>query len=84
MSDKRRILIIDDVMTTGMSVCNKINLLKETANIELAGVLVLITRNEGKEIPGCQLIQQQYNANVYSLITSEDIAMYTKTNSSIL
>ncbi len=83
-SDGDRILIIDDVMTTGMSVCNKINLLKETANIELAGVLVLITRNEGKEIPGCQLIQQQYNANVYSLITSEDIAMYMKTNSSIL
>lgn len=82
-SDGDRILIIDDVMTTGMSVCNKINLLKETANIELAGV-VLITRNEGKEIPGCQLIQQQYNANVYSLITSKDIAMYTKTNSSIL
>ena len=27
-----------------------------------------------------QLIQQQYNTNLYSLITYEDITMYMKTN----
>lgn len=76
LQDGEKIIIIDDVITTGRSIEERINRLKEQANVEIAAVIVIINRcNQAEESSGIRMLEEKYGAKVYSLITDEDIRM---------
>lgn len=79
LQDGEKIIIIDDVITTGRSIVERINRLKEQANVEIAAVIIIINRsNQAEESLGASMLEEKYGAKVYSLITDEDIRMAHK------
>ncbi len=76
LQDGERILIIDDVMTTGNSVSERIDKIRENADVSVEAVIVVVNRNsqeDGKS--GESRMRENYNARVYSLLTDKDIEM---------
>ncbi len=68
-----RIVIIDDVMTTGKTLEQRIEQLKTIADITVAAVIVVVNRKEQTMHSGEERIRQKYGAEVFSIITDEDI-----------
>ena len=76
MKDGDTVVIIDDLMSTGLTLCERIDQLKELANINIAAVIVIadLTNDEAIEKGwGSQMINQKYGSKVYSIITENDI-----------
>lgn len=74
--DGERIVIVDDVMTSGTSVTDRVEQLRRQAEIQVAAVIVIINRRtqmSGNALSGEERILEKYGAKVYSLITDEDI-----------
>ncbi|MBE5782771.1 MAG: helix-turn-helix domain-containing protein [Clostridiales bacterium] len=67
-----RILLIDDTLSTGKTMVERIERLKEQADVEIEGALVIL--NEAQK-DGMRMINETYGAKVCSLITDEDIQM---------
>ena len=71
-----RVVIVDDVMTSGASVEERVERLRSRADIQVAAVIVIINRRN--QMPagtpsGEERMLEKYGAKVYSLITDEDI-----------
>mgnify|MGYP002704379865 FL=1 len=69
-------MIIDDVMTSGASVEERVEQLRRQADIQVTAVIVIINRHN--QMPqgtpsGEERMLKKYGARVYSLITDEDI-----------
>ncbi|MCR5705062.1 MAG: helix-turn-helix domain-containing protein [Eubacterium sp.] len=79
LNDGEKVIIVDDLITTGKSICERIELLKEEAEIEVVAVVV-IANLENEEIIknglGAKMIEEQWGAKVYSIITDKDINDY--------
>jgi len=63
-------------MSTGLTLCERIDHLKKLADFNIAAVIVIanLTNNEALEKGwGPQMIEQKYGAKVYSVITETDI-----------
>jgi orotate phosphoribosyltransferase len=79
LKDGEKVIIVDDLITTGKSICERIELLKEEAEIEVVAVVV-IANLENEEIIknglGAKMIEEQWGAKVYSIITDKDINDY--------
>lgn len=76
LKDGDNVIIIDDLMSTGLTLCERIDQLKELANINIAAVIVIadLTNDEAIEKGwGSQMINQKYGSKVYSIITENDI-----------
>lgn len=76
LQDGDNVIIIDDLMSTGLTLCERIDQLKELANINIAAVIVIadLTNDEAIEKGwGPQMLEQKYGAKVYSVITENDI-----------
>lgn len=76
LKDGDNIVIIDDLMSTGLTLCKRIDQLKELANINIVAVIVIanLTNDEALEKGwGPQMLEQKYGAKVYSVITENDI-----------
>ncbi|MCM1120570.1 MAG: hypothetical protein NC543_14555 [bacterium] len=76
LQDGERVVIVDDVMTSGASVEERIEQLRCQADIRVAAVIVIVNRRNQMPagIPsGEERILEKYGAKVYSLITDEDI-----------
>jgi len=76
LRDSDNVIIIDDLMSTGLTLCEKIDRLKELADINIAAVIVIanLTNDEAIEKGwGPQMIEQKYGAKVYSVITATDV-----------
>lgn len=76
LQDGDNVVIIDDLMSTGLTLCERIDQLKELANINIAAVIVIadLTNDEAIEKGwGPQMLEQKYGAKVYSVITENDI-----------
>ena len=74
--DGERVVIVDDIMTSGQSVMERVEQLRRLADIQVAAVIVIINRRnqmpEGMPSGEAQMLEK-YGAKVYSLITDEDI-----------
>lgn len=70
------VLIVDDVITSGISIRESVDLIHRTGATP-AGVLIALDRQEkgqsGSEIPAIQHIEKHFHIPVYSLITLQDI-----------
>ncbi len=73
LQDGERVVIIDDVMTTGITLGQRIDQLKSAADIVVAAVIVVVNRRTQTADCGEDRIREKYGAEVYSIITDEDI-----------
>ena len=76
LQDGERVVIVDDVMTSGVSVEERVEQLRRQADIRVTAVIVIINRRN--QMPagtpsGEERMLAKYGARVYSLITDEDI-----------
>lgn len=76
LKDGDKVVIVDDLMSTGLTLCERVDRLKELADIEVAAVVVIanLTNDEAIEKGlGSQMIEKKYGAKVYSVITDKDV-----------
>ncbi|QYA34075.1 orotate phosphoribosyltransferase (plasmid) [Macrococcus psychrotolerans] len=71
----RKVLALDDVLTSGKTVLETIEMIRE-ANGELVGYLVALDRQENgidSNILASHFISQKYNLNIYSISSIRDV-----------
>jgi len=76
LKDGDKVVIVDDLMTTGLTICERIDRLKEQADIEVVALVVIadLTNEEAKEKGlGTTMIEEKYGTKVYSIVTTKDI-----------
>ena len=80
LQDGETIIIVDDVITTGYSIDQRITRLREQADIQVGAIIVIINRciQASDELSKVRALEDKYGAKVYSLITDEDIQMAIK------
>ena len=69
---------IDDVMTTGTTLEQRIEQLKSKADIVVGAVIVIVNRKAQIDESGEDRIRKKYGVEVYSIITDEDINAYMR------
>ncbi|WWP00075.1 MAG: orotate phosphoribosyltransferase [Candidatus Dasytiphilus stammeri] len=84
---KGRIILVDDVLTTGTTIHESMNIIQPTKNqITLAGILIALDRqelNNNNRIAAKEL-EKSYNCKVISLISITELINYTDINHSYL
>ena len=78
---KGRVIIVDDVVTAGISIGESIDIIKAN-NAEVAGVLIGLDRQEktlDSELSATQKIKQIYNVPVYSVVNMDLLIEYLAT-----
>ncbi len=81
LKDGDRVVIVDDVMTTGLSVEERVEQLRKLADIQVVAVIVIINRRSGMpegSPSGEERMMTKYGAKVFSLITDDDIEVVLK------
>jgi len=76
LKDGDKVVVVDDLMTTGITICERIDRLKTLADIEVAGVVVIadLTNAEAKAKGlGTKMVEEKYKTKVYSIVTAKDI-----------
>lgn len=69
LRDGDRVIIVDDLFTSGVSLEERITQIKESAKVEIAAILVVVA-NRSEAI---KMLEEKYNTKVISIITNEDI-----------
>ncbi len=83
LKDGDKVVIVEDLMTTGLTICERIDRLKEVADIEVTAVVVIadLTNEEAKAKKlGTAMLEEKYGTKVYSIITDKDIENVLKYN----
>ena len=76
LQDGEKVVIVDDLMSTGQTICKRIERLKEVADIEVTAVVVIadLTDDEARAKGlGARMLEEKYGAKVYSIITEKDV-----------
>jgi orotate phosphoribosyltransferase len=75
--DGQRVVIVDDVITSGASIGHSIELLRKTADVEISGVVVAVDRQErGRKIGTLQELQAEFGAPVVPVVNVRQIIDY--------
>ncbi len=76
LTDGERVIIIEDVMTSGKALREMLPKLKAAANVEIAGMVISVDRMErGLEssLSAVQEVYKEFGVKVYSIVTMADI-----------
>lgn len=76
LMDGDRVVIVDDLITTGLTLCERIERLKEVADIKIMAIIVIadLTNEEAMQQGlGAQMVEGRYNTKVYSVVGENDI-----------
>ena len=76
LQDGDKVVIVDDLMSTGQTICERIDRLKEVADIDIVAVVVIadLTDEDARaQGLGAKLLEEKYGAKVYSIITEKDV-----------
>ncbi|MDE6355798.1 MAG: orotate phosphoribosyltransferase [Clostridia bacterium] len=76
LENGEKIIIIEDVMTSGKALREILPKLKQTANVEIAGMVISVDRMEKGLESGLSAVQEVYKefgVKVYSIVTMADI-----------
>lgn len=76
LKDGERVVIVDDLMSTGQTICERIERLKAVADIEIVAVVVIadLTDEEARaQGLGAKMLEDKFGAKVYSIITDKDV-----------
>lgn len=71
-----RVVIVDDLITTGLTLCERIERLKEMTDIKVVAIIVIadLTNEEARQqYLGVRMLEERYNTKVYSVISEKDI-----------
>lgn len=76
LTDGEKVILIEDVMTSGKALREMLPKLKQTANVEIAGMVISVDRMErGLEsnLSAVQEVYKEFGVKVYSIVTMADI-----------
>ena len=79
LNDGDKVVIVDDLMSTGLTLCERIDRLKGIADIEVTAVIVIanLTNDEAAvQGLGAKMVEEKYGSKVYSIITEKDIHQF--------
>jgi orotate phosphoribosyltransferase len=76
--EKRRVVIIEDVITAGTSIEETMRIMSAVPNAEVAGLIVAIDRKEklGDGKSALQQVREKYGIEAYSIAAIEDILKF--------
>lgn len=69
LKDGDKVIIVDDLISSGASLEERIDQIKKSANIEIAAILVVVA-NRSEAI---KMFEKKHNTKVISIITNDDI-----------
>ena len=76
LEDGERVVIIEDVMTSGKAMAEVYPKLKGAADVDITGMVITVDRME-RALEGdksaVQAVYEKYGVPVYSIVTMEDI-----------
>ena len=76
LKDGDKVIIIEDVMTSGKALREVLPKLKEAANVEIVGMVITVDRMEkalDSDLSAVQSAARDFGVNVYSIVTINDI-----------
>lgn len=76
LSDGTRVVLIEDVMTSGKALREVYPKLKSVANVEIAGMIITVDRQEkglNTDKSAVQEVKEEFGIDVYSIVTVSDI-----------
>lgn len=75
LTDNEKVVIIDDVMTSGKALRESMPKLKSAANVDVTGMVITVDRMEKGtgELSAVQEVKQEFGVTVYPIVTMTDI-----------
>jgi orotate phosphoribosyltransferase len=74
LKDGDRVIIIDDLITSGKSMAERIERIRQKADIVIEAIVVIANRyEESSECDGKINLEEKYGTKIYSIISHEDI-----------
>ena len=75
LTDNEKVVIIDDVMTSGKALRESMPKLKSAANVNVTGMIITVDRMEKGtgELSAVQEVKQEFGVTVYPIVTMLDI-----------
>ncbi len=79
LKDGDRVVIIEDVTTSGASMAETVPILRAQAKVEIIGLMVSLNRQEvgqGGKISALDEIKEMYNFDTHAIVTMEEVVSY--------
>ena len=75
LTDNEKVIIIDDVMTSGKALRESMPKLKSAADVDVTGMVITVDRQEKGtgELSAVQEVKRDFGVTVYPIVTMEDI-----------
>ena len=75
LTDGEKVVIIDDVMTSGKALRESMPKLKSAADVDVTGMVITVDRMEKgtSELSAVQEVKRDFGVTVYPIVTMEDI-----------
>ena len=75
LTDGEKVVIIDDVMTSGKALRESMPKLKSAADVDVTGMVITVDRMEKGtgELSAVQEVKRDFGVTVYPIVTMEDI-----------
>ncbi|MCM1546081.1 MAG: orotate phosphoribosyltransferase [Clostridiales bacterium] len=76
LEDGEKVILIEDVMTSGKALREMLPKLKAAANVEVAGMIISVDRMEKgleSDLSAVQEVYKEFGVKVYSIVTMSDI-----------
>lgn len=75
LKDNEKVIIIDDVMTSGKALRESLPKLKSAADVDVTGMVITVDRMEKGtgELSAVQEVKQEFGITVYSIVNMQDI-----------
>lgn len=76
LADGEKVILIEDVMTSGKALREMLPKLEQTAKVEIAGMVISVDRMERglqSELSAVQEVYKEFGVKVYSIVTMNDI-----------
>ena len=75
LTDHEKVIIIDDVMTSGKALRESMPKLKSAADVDVTGMVITVDRMEKGtgELSAVQEVKQEFGVTVYPIVTMTDI-----------
>ena len=76
LEEGERVIIIEDVMTSGKALREILPKLEAAAKVKVVGMIISVDRREkalGSELSAVEQAKKEFDVNVYSVVTMDDI-----------
>jgi orotate phosphoribosyltransferase len=76
LTDGEKVILIEDVMTSGKALREMLPKLKQTANVQVVGMIISVDRMEkglDSDLSAVQEVYKEFGVKVYSIVTMADI-----------